>query len=327
MNPPIRRRRLLWQAAGLALAPALPAWAQTDAWPQQPIRLIVPFAAGGATDVLARVITERLPPVLKQPMVADNKPGVGSTLGATLAAQAKADGYTLLMMSTSHLFAPAIYKDLAYDALTSFVPVARLTSGGFALTVNPSLPVNSMQELVALAKAQPGKLNYGSSGTGGNQHLVTEMFLAATGTQMKHIPYKGSGPALTDLIGGQLQVGFMATSNALPHAKSGKLRVLAVTTARRSRDLPEIATLDELGLKGFDATSWLALAAPKGTPPAVIARLDTELRKMAENPDAQKQLAAAGQEVDYLGARDMPAFYRSESERWLNLARGLKLSE
>lgn len=324
----ISRRRLLQAGTWTVALPVLPAWAQQpDTWPQQPIRLIVPFAAGGATDVLARVLTDRLPAVLKQPVVADNKPGVGSTLGATLAAQARPDGYTLVMMSTSHLFAPAIYRDLGYDPLNSFVPVARLTASAFVLTANPRTAANNVQELVALAKSQPGKLNYGSSGTGGNQHLVTEMFLAATGTQVKHIPYKGSAQALTDLIGGQTQVGFMAVSNALPHVKSGKLRALGVTSLKRHPEMPEVPTIDEAGVKGFEASGWLALAAPKETPAAVVARLDAELRRMFEQADVQKQLAGVGQDVDYLGARDMPAFFRAESERWLKLARSLKLSE
>ncbi len=325
--PPFHRRRLLQAAPLLALPVSLRAFAQADNWPQQPIKIIVPFAAGGATDVLARVLTERLAPVLKQPVMADNKPGVGSTLGATLASQAKGDGYTLLMMSTSHLFAPAIYKDLTYDALTSFVPVARLTSSPYVLTVNPGVPAQNVAELVALAKSQPGKLNYGSSGTGGNQHLVNELFLATSGVQIKHIPYKGSGQSLTDLIGGQVQMSLMATTNALPHVKSGKLRALAITSLRRSPDLPDVPTLDESGYKGFEASAWLALAAPKGTPPAVVARLDSEIQKMLAIPEVQKQLAVAGQDIDYLGAEAMPAFLRADAERWLKLARGLKLSE
>lgn len=223
-------------SSGLALA-------QSGPWPSQTIKIIIPFAAGGATDVLARAFTDKLSLALKQPVVVDNRPGAGSTLGAAQAAMAKPDGHTLMIMSTSHLFAPALYKDLSYDALTSFTPVTRLVGSGFVMVVHPALPAANVREFVALAKSQPGRLNFGSSGNGGNQHLVSQMFLNATSTDVKHIPYKGSAPATTDLIGGQVQMSFMALSNAIPHVRAGKMRALAVTTTQRSAELPGIPTM------------------------------------------------------------------------------------
>jgi tripartite-type tricarboxylate transporter receptor subunit TctC len=310
----------------LLAATGTAAQAQAEAWPSQPVKIILPFAAGGATDVLARAFTDKLAAALKQSVVIDNRPGAGSTLGAAQAALAKPDGYTLMIMSTSHLFAPAIYKDLPYDALTSFIPVTRLVSSGFVMVVHPSVQANTVREFIALAKAQPGKLNFASSGNGGNQHLVAQMFLNATGTDVKHIPYKGSGQALTDLIGGQVQMSFMALSNAIPHVKTGKLRALGVSTSRPSSELPGVPTVAEAGVPGFVATAWLALVAPKGTPPAVVARLNTELQRIMAEPDTRKFLNNAGMDVDLAGPDELGPYLREESVKWLQLAKGMNLS-
>lgn len=301
--------------------------AQGAAWPTQSVRIILPFAAGGATDVLARAFTDRLALVLKQPVLVDNRPGAGSTLGAAQAAIAKPDGHTLMIMSTSHLFAPAIYKDLPYDALTSFTPVTRLVSSGFVMVVHPAVPATNVREFIALAKSQPGRLNFGSSGTGGNQHLVSQMFLNATATDVKHIPYKGSSPATTDLIGGQVQMSFMALSNAIPHVKAGKLRALGVTTSQRSAELPGVPTMVEAGLPGFVATAWLALVAPKGTPPAVVTRLNNELQKIMLEPETVKTLSNAGFDVELAGPDELGSYLRDESGKWLQLARNMNLSQ
>jgi tripartite-type tricarboxylate transporter receptor subunit TctC len=307
-------------SSGLALA-------QSGAWPSQTIKIILPFAAGGATDVLARAFTDKLSLALKQPVVVDNRPGAGSTLGAAQAAMAKPDGHTLMIMSTSHLFAPALYKDLSYDALTSFTPVTRLVGSGFVMVVHPALPAANVREFVALAKSQPGRLNFGSSGNGGNQHLVSQMFLNATATDVKHIPYKGSAPATTDLIGGQVQMSFMALSNAIPHVRAGKMRALAVTTTQRSAELPGIPTMVEAGVPGFAATAWLALVAPKGTPPQVVARLNTELQRIMQEPDTVKTLANAGFDVELAGPEELGAYMREESGKWLQLAKNMNLSQ
>ncbi len=307
-------------SSGLALA-------QSGPWPSQTIKIILPFAAGGATDVLARAFTDKLAIALKQPVVVDNRPGAGSTLGAAQAAMAKPDGHTLMIMSTSHLFAPALYKDLSYDALTSFTPVTRLVGSGFVMVVHPALPAANVREFVALAKSQPGRLNFGSSGNGGNQHLVSQMFLNATATDVKHIPYKGSAPATTDLIGGQVQMSFMALSNAIPHVRAGKMRALAVTTTQRSAELPGIPTMVEAGVPGFAATAWLALVAPKGTPPQVVARLNAELQRIMQEPDTVKTLANAGFDVELAGPEELGAYMREESGKWLQLAKNMNLSQ
>lgn len=307
-------------SSGLALA-------QSGAWPSQTIKIIIPFAAGGATDVLARAFTDKLSLALKQPVVVDNRPGAGSTLGAAQAAMAKPDGHTLMIMSTSHLFAPALYKDLSYDALTSFTPVTRLVGSGFVMVVHPAVPAANVREFIALAKSQPGRLNFGSSGNGGNQHLVSQMFLNATSTDVKHIPYKGSAPATTDLIGGQVQMSFMALSNAIPHVRAGKMRALAVTTTNRSAELPGIPTMVEAGVPGFAATAWLALVAPKGTPPQVVARLNAELQRIMVEPDTVKTLANAGFDIELAGPEELGAYMRDESGKWLQLAKNMNLSQ
>ena len=307
-------------SSGLALA-------QSGPWPTQTIKIIIPFAAGGATDVLARAFTDKLSLALKQPVVVDNRPGAGSTLGAAQAAMAKPDGHTLMIMSTSHLFAPALYKDLSYDALTSFTPVTRLVGSGFVMVVHPAGPAANVREFVALAKSQPGRLNFGSSGNGGNQHLVSQMFLNATSTDVKHIPYKGSAPATTDLIGGQVQMSFMALSNAIPHVRAGKMRALAVTTTNRSAELPGIPTMVEAGVPGFAATAWLALVAPKGTPPQVVARLNAELQRIMVEPDTVKTLANAGFDIELAGPEELGAYMRDESGKWLQLAKNMNLSQ
>jgi len=307
-------------SSGLALA-------QSGAWPSQTIKIIIPFAAGGATDVLARAFTDKLSLALKQPVVVDNRPGAGSTLGAAQAAMAKPDGHTLMIMSTSHLFAPALYKDLSYDALTSFTPVTRLVGSGFVMVVHPAVPAANVREFIALAKSQPGRLNFGSSGNGGNQHLVSQMFLNATSTDVKHIPYKGSAPATTDLIGGQVQMSFMALSNAIPHVRAGKMRALAVTTTQRSAELPGIPTMVEAGVPGFAATAWLALVAPKGTPPQVVARLNAELQRIMQESDTVKTLANAGFDVELAGPEELGAYLREESGKWLQLAKNMNLSQ
>ena len=306
--------------SGLALA-------QGGAWPAQTIKIILPFAAGGATDVLARAFTDKLSLALKQPVVVDNRPGAGSTLGAAQAALAKPDGHTLMIMSTSHLFVPALYSDLSYDALTSFTPVTRLVGSGFVMVVHPSVPAANIREFIALAKAKPGRLNFGSSGNGGNQHLVSQMFLNATSTDVKHIPYKGSAPATTDLIGGQVQMSFMALSNAIPHVRAGKMRALAVTTTHRSAELPGVPTMLEAGVPGFVATAWLALVAPKGTPPQVVARLNAELQRIMQEADTVKTLANAGFDVELAGPEELGAYLREESGKWLQLAKNMNLSQ
>ena len=317
-------------AAGVATVAGLGAstvFAQANSWPAQTIKIVVPFAPGGANDVLARVLTERLTVALGQPVIAENRPGAGATIGAAQVAASRPDGYTLMMFSTPHLVAPVIYKELPYDALTAFVPVTRLASSPFILVVNPALPVKTVSELVALAKSLPGKLNMSSSGNGSNQHLFGQMFLTTTGTDMTHVPYKGSAPATVDLVAGQVQLSVMAIPNALPHLKTGRLRALAVVSEKRLADLPDVPTMAEAGVTGLGTSPWIGLVAPKGTPPAVVARLNGELRKILTDADAVKVLGNAGLEADYMGPDDLAKLIRDDSVRWVRVARNVNLTQ
>ncbi|MDB5744466.1 MAG: transporter [Polaromonas sp.] len=300
--------------------------AQEKPWPTQTVKIIVPFAAGGVTDVLARILTERLGKALGQPFIAENRPGAGSTLGASIAATAKPDGYTFMLMSTSHLFAPVMYKNLPYDALTDFEPVARIVSSAFVMAINPQVPAKTVQEFIALSKSKPGEMNFGSSGNGGNQHLVASMYLQASKTDLKHVPYKGSSPVTVDLMGNQVQMAFMAINNALPQIKSGKLRALGVTSEKRMEELPTVPTMAEAGLPGFKATFWLALVAPKGTPSAIIQRVEQEILKVVEIPEVQRQLREGGLDVDIARTAQFKGGLKAESERWIALARSSNLS-
>ena len=238
--------------------------AQAQAWPSRPVKLVVPFSPGGFTDVVARILGQKLTESLGQPVVIENKPGAGSTIGSDYVAKSKPDGYTLVMVSTTQVSSPWLYKSMPYDVFKDFTPIMKLVEGPYVLIANPKLPVKSVADLLALAKAQPGKLDYASSGNGSAQHLVGAMFATMGGVQINHVPYKGSGQAMQDIVGGQVQLGFVGMPNALPYIPSGRLRALAVTTRKRSPDLPDVPTMDEAGIKGYDATIWLGLLGPAG---------------------------------------------------------------
>lgn len=289
-------RRQLVHAALLAfgLSSTL-AWAQ--AWPTRPINLIVPFPAGGTTDVLARALADRLSQSLGQPVVVESKPGAGATLGADYVAKAKPDGYTLLMGAVHHTIATSVYKKLPYDFQKDLAPVSTVAMVPNVLVVNAALtPARNVSELVALAKSAPAKLAYGSNGNGTAQHLIGTQFQASTGTELLHVPYKGSGPLTTDLLGGQIALSFDTITPVLQHIQGGKLRALAVTTAKRSSVLPEVPTLEEAGLKGFDIGTWFGVLAPAATPKEVIARLNAEMVKIIQSPDFARRMQAIGAE-------------------------------
>lgn len=321
---PTRRLVLaaLLGAAGLGSAQAqAPA-----AWPQRPISLVVPFPAGGTTDVLARALAERLSTSLGQTVIVESKPGAGATLGADFVAKSKPDGHTLLMGAVHHTIAPSVYRKLPYDLQKDFAPVAGVALVPNVLVVNAGTPVKTVAELVAMLKAKPGAYQYGSNGNGTAQHLIGTQFENLTGTDLAHIPYKGSGPLATDLLGGQLTMSFDTITPVLPHIKAGKLRPLAVTTAKRSSALPDVPTLDEAGLKGFNIGTWFGVLAPVATPREVVARLSTEVLKVVQSPEFRKRMDEIGAEPMALGSEAMAAQVRAETDKFARLVREAKVT-
>jgi len=314
------RGRLLHTAFAAALL-ALAAAAPGQPYPNRPVRLVVPLSPGGFADTPARIITPHLSEALGQQVFVDNRPGAGATIGTDFVAKSKPDGYTLLFTGTPHVISPALYKNLPYDPLKDFESVLMVASGPYVLVVNPQLPVRSVQELIALAKAQPGKIDYASSGNGSAQHLVSALFASMAGIDLNHVPYKGSGPAMQDLLSGQVKVSFAGIPNVMPHVKAGKLRALAVSTPKRATDLPDVPTVAEAGVPGYDATLWLAVLAPAGTPSEIVQKLYTETAKVLRTPEVQQAIAPTGVEVSILGPHELPAFMRAEYEKWSKVAR------
>jgi tripartite-type tricarboxylate transporter receptor subunit TctC len=279
--------------AALVLASAATA---AQSYPDKPIRLVVPFPAGGTTDILARTVGQRLTMAWGQPVIIENRPGAGATIGADYVAKAHPDGYTLLMAAVHHTIAANYYKKLPYSLQKDLAPVSVVAIVPNVLVVRPDLPVSNVQELIAYAKANPGKLTYASNGAGTAHNLIGEQFKTMTGTDIMHIPYKGSAPALTDLMGGRVTMMFDTVSSCLPYVKAGKLKALAVATSRRSSVLPDVPTLSEAGLKGFDIASWFGVMAPAGTPADIIDKLSAEIDKSLADPEVRKQLQPIGAE-------------------------------
>jgi tripartite-type tricarboxylate transporter receptor subunit TctC len=301
--------------AALALvALALPALA--DTYPSKPVKIIVPFGPGGFTDVVARILQKELAPVLGQPIIIENRPGAGSTIGTDAVAKSPPDGYTLVMISTTHVISPHLYKTMPYDALGDFAPIMELVEGPYVMVVNPSLPAKDVREFIALAKEKPGDIFFASSGNGSSQHLVGALFMQMAGVKLTHVPYKGSNAAMQDLLGGQVKASFVGMPNALPNLASGKLRALAVTTRKRSRDLPGVPTMDEAGVKGYDATIWLGMLAPKATPREIVDKLNASMRKVLADPEAQKLMHKAGVEVAPSTPEQLESLMKSEYARW-----------
>jgi len=289
-------RALLAVALG-ATALLQAASAAAQAWPAKPIRLVVPFPPGGSTDIVARIVSQKLAERLGQSIVIENRGGAGGTLGTAVAAKAAPDGYTLTVASTStHVVAPSVYTRLDYDPARDFAPISLMAVSPYLLVVTPALPAKTLQELVALAKKQPGKLNYASAGVGSTTHLAMEMLKSVSGTFMLHIPYNGNGPAGTALIGAQVEVLFGSLPALLPHAKSGRARALAVGTPKRSPSLPDVPTVAESGYPGFDASLWLAIMAPAGTPQPILERLNREIVALIGAADTREALDKAGAE-------------------------------
>lgn len=314
----------------LALAAgAAPAAAQAPAssYPNRPVKLVVPFAPGGFTDVVARILGQKLSQSLGQQFVVENKPGAGSTIGSDQVAKSPPDGYTLLMVSSTHVISPWIYKSLPYDPVRSFTVVGKLVDSPYVLLVHPKVQAKNVQEFIALAKAAPDKIHYASSGNGSAQHLMGGLFAAMTGAPLKHVPYKGSSGAAQDLVAGTVESSFAGVPNALAQVPQGRLKALAVTTAKRAPQLPDVPTMQEAGVPGYAASVWLALLAPAGTPPEIVAKLNAEVAKLMAAPDTQKALFDAGVEPMPSSPEEMQAYLVDELARWGKVVKeaGIKL--
>ena len=318
-------RRLLLGVVLIGIAAA--AYGQTGSYPVKPIRLIIPFGTGGATDTAFRIIAPKLGEALGQQVVIDNRPGAGSTIGAALVANAPADGYTLLGTSNVHVLSAAVYKGLSYHPVNDFEAVAQLAESCTVQVVHPSLPARSVKELIALAKARPGKIDFATAGVGTGQHMHMALFMAMTGAELTHVPYKGSGQSVPDLIAGRVQVMMGATSILVPHVHAGRLRALAVSSARRSQFIPAVPTLDESGVKGYEATLRDGLLARKGVPAEIVARLERELQKIMSAPDVQKVILSVGSEPAYGSSQQFGALLKSEHETWTRVVQkiGIKV--
>ena len=310
-------KRTLLAFAAVAFAAA--AHAQT--FPSRPIKIIVPFGPGGFTDVAARILQKELAPAIGQPVIIENRPGAGSTIGTDAVAKAAPDGYTLVMISTAHVISPHLYKQMPYDAIRDFAPVMKLAEGPYVLVVHPSLPAKSVSELISLAKAQPGTIDYASSGNGSAQHLVGALFTTMAGVNLTHVPYKGSNQAMNDVLGGQVKVSFVGVPNALPNLSNGKLKALGVSTAKRYSELPDVPTIAEAGVPGYDATIWLGLLAPPGTPRDVVQKINTEISRVLANPEAKKLMSSAGVDVATSTPEDFGRLLQVELERWGKVVR------
>jgi len=311
--------RILFCAVALAFA-FFNGTVEAQDYPSKPIRLIVPFPPGGSNDIVGRMIAAQLGERLGQSVVVDNRGGAGGTIGTDIAAKAAPDGYTLLLISVAHAFNPAMYKKLPYDPEKSFAPIGLVAAGPVALTVHPSVPAASVKELIALARARPGYLNYATAGVGSFQHLASELFKLQTGVNIVHIPYKGGGPAMMDTIAGQAQINMASLIQVIPHAKSGKLRLLATSGAKRSSLFPDVPTVAET-VPGYDATNWWGLVAPAGTPAAVVSRLHSELEGLLKSAETKKRLESEGADVVRMDPAQFGRFIAAEMVKWTKVVR------
>ena len=310
--------------AGLAAALSLsPAAAQT--YPTKPVKIVVPYTPGGATDIFARLIAQKLSQPLGQQVVVENRPGAGGNIGADIVAKAEPDGHTLVMATVAtHAINPSLYARMPYDAVRDFEPVAFVAGVPNVMEVNPkNVKAKSVAEFIAEAKAEPGKFSVASSGNGTSIHLSAELFKQMTGVDMVHVPYKGSAPAVNDLIAGQVDLMFDNLPASIQHIRAGALRPLAVTSAQRSPALPDVPTVAEAGVPGYEASSWFALYAPAKTPKEIVERLNAEVRKALEDPDMQKRFADLGGDIRPMSPAELTAFQKAELEKW---AKVVKLS-
>jgi len=303
-------------SAGAALA---------QSYPNKAVRVIVPFPAGGSTDIIGRTVAQKLSELWGQPVVVDNRAGGGTVIGTDIVAKAAPDGYTLLVTPAPFTINPSLLAKLPYDPLADFAPITLINTTPLVVVVNPGVPARSVKDLIALAKARPGQLNFGSSGTGGSNHLAGELFNAMAGVKMVHIPYKGNAPALIDLAGGHVDLIFNGLTSALPLIKSGKLRALAVTSLQRSAALPDAPTLDEVALKGFVAVAWNGFGAPANTPRDVIAKINTDVVRIVSSPELKERLKAEGSDPVGSTTAQYAAFLRDEIAKWAKVIKFAKV--
>lgn len=304
----------LLSAVCLATAAIMPAVAQQ--YPTKPIKLILPFPTGGATDVMSRILAEKLTSRLGQPVIVENKPGAGTMLASEYVAKAPADGYTLLMAASSLVIAPSLYSKVNYDPIKDFTPVTQVAAVIHLVVVNPNLPVKSIQDLITYLKANPGKVSYGSTGSGTSTHLEAELFKKMAGVEIEHIPYKGSTPALADLVGGQTSMMFDPIASSKPYLESGRLRALAVTTAQRSISAPDLPTVAESGLPGYEAMPWLGIVAPAGTPKVVVDRLYKEVSEVLKMQDVKDRFKSLGLDIIGNTPAEFATFIAQDQKKW-----------
>jgi tripartite-type tricarboxylate transporter receptor subunit TctC len=303
---------LLLKTAGVLLALTTTAAAQ---YPTKPVRLIIPFPPGGSNDIVGRAIATQMSERLGKQVVVDNRTGAGAIVGTEIASKAPADGYTILIVSLAHSLNPSLFK-LPYDPITAFTPIGIIATGTNALTVHPSLPVHSVKDLIAMAKAQPGKLTYASSGVGTFQHLTAELFKLEAKVDLLHIAFRGGGPALTDVLGGHNKIMFSSVVNVAPHVKSGRLRALGTGGTQRAPALPDVPTISEAGVPGYEANQWWGLLGPAGTPPAIVARLHKALEEVQNMPEVQAQFEKEGAAIKKMSAPEFGSFIESEMKKW-----------
>ena len=301
---------------GLLLLCSVSIDAQVTSFPTGSMRMIVAFPPGGANDFLARAIGQRLSEEWKHPVVVENRPGASGIVGSELVAKAPADGHTLLLGSVTHVILPSLYEKLPFDALKDFTPIAMVAYGPLLVVVHPALPVRNIAELIAYAKANPGKLSYGTAGSGTSVHVAVEMFKKMAGVDMVHVPYKGSGPAMLDLIGGQTQLMMDVMPSALPQVKAGKIRVLAVTGSKRLPEMPDVPTVAESGLPGFDVAAWWGVLGPAGIPRPIVDKLNTTINRMLENADMRQSLAARGLDPAPMSPAEFDRIMRQDAARF-----------
>jgi tripartite-type tricarboxylate transporter receptor subunit TctC len=319
--------RCIYLALALgAASPAMAAGAPSD-YPNKPVRVIVGLAPGGATDIIARGVAQKLTEGLGQSVVIDNRAGAAGNIGATLAAKSPADGYTALIVSSTYSINPSLYKQMPFDPVRDLEPVTLIASSPFLLLVHPSLAVKNVKELIALAKAKPRQLNYGSGGVGNSGHLAAELFASMAGVEFTHVPYKGAGPALIEAVGGHVQMVFASIVSGMPFAKNGKLTAIAVTTQKRSSAMPELPTVAESGISGYDFSSWYGLLVPAGTPKNVTARLNAEAVKALKSADLKERLATEGCEPVGSTPQEFAAHIKTEMARWAKVVKASGMSQ